>query len=49
MCSSQSKKKGCLIIQCDEMCSFVGSKGNKQWILLAIDAHTKEIVVPYWQ
>jgi insertion element IS1 protein InsB len=39
-----SKKKGKLIIQCDEMWSFVGFKGNKQWIWWAIDVLTKEIV-----
>ncbi len=42
-----SKKKGKLIIQCDEMWSFVGFKGNKQWIWLAIDILTKEIVGVY--
>ncbi len=42
-----SKKKGKLIIQCDEMWSFVGCKGNKQWIWLAIDILTKEIVGVY--
>jgi IS1 family transposase len=33
-----------MIIQCDELCSFVGNKHNKQWVWLAIDANTKEIV-----
>jgi insertion element IS1 protein InsB len=42
-----SKKKGKLVIQCDEMWSFVGFKGNKQWIWLAIDVLTKEIVGVY--
>lgn len=42
-----SKKKGRLTIQCDEMWSFVGSKGNKQWIWLAIDQDSKEIVGVY--
>ena len=40
----KSKKKGKLTIQCDKMWSFVGKKDNKQWIWLAIDASTKEIV-----
>lgn len=31
-------------MQLDEMWSFVGSKGNKQWIWLAIDADSREIV-----
>jgi hypothetical protein len=26
------QKKGKLIIKCDEVWSFFGSKGNKQWI-----------------
>jgi transposase-like protein len=43
----KSKKKGQLTIQCDEMWSFVGNKDNKQWIWLAIDASTKEIVGVY--
>ena len=36
----KSKKRGKLTIQCDEMWSFVGNKGNKQWIWLAIDVLT---------
>jgi IS1 family transposase len=43
----KSKKRGKLTIQCDEMWSFVGNKGNKQWIWLAIDVWTKEIVGVY--
>ncbi len=43
----KSKKRGKLTIQCDEMWSFVGNKDNKQWIRLAIDASTKEIVGVY--
>jgi hypothetical protein len=43
----KSKKKGKLTIQCDEMWSFVGNKDNKQWIWLAIDVSTKEIVAVY--
>ena len=43
----KSKKKGKLTIQCDEIWSFVGKKDNKQWIWLAIDASTKEIVGVY--
>lgn len=38
------KKLGKLTIQLDEMWSFVGSKENKQWIWLALDADTREIV-----
>lgn len=38
------KKKGRLTIQCDEMWSFVSNKGNKQWVWLALDVKTGEIV-----
>ncbi len=41
---SHPKKPGRLTIQVDEMWSFVGSKDNKQWVWLAIDAHSREIV-----
>lgn len=41
------KKKGRLTIQCDEIWSFVGSKDNKQWIRLALDQNSKEIVGIY--
>lgn len=37
-------KKGKLTIQCDELWSFVDHKGNKQWVWLALDATTREIV-----
>jgi IS1 family transposase len=43
----KSKKRGKLTIQWDEMWSFLGNKGNKQWIWLAIDVLTKEIVGVY--
>jgi insertion element IS1 protein InsB len=36
-----------LTIQCDEMWSFVGSKDNRQWIWLAIDERSAEIVGLY--
>lgn len=42
-----SKQRGRLAIQCDEMWSFVTSKGNKQWIWLALDVKTREIVGVY--
>ena len=41
------KPKGKLTIQCDEAWSFVGNKKNKQWIWLALDVKTKEIVGVY--
>nr|WP_255409358.1 IS1 family transposase [Chlorogloea sp. CCALA 695] len=36
-----------MTIQCDEMWSFVGKKSLKQWIWLAMDVETKEIVGLY--
>jgi IS1 family transposase len=41
------KKKGRLTIQCDESWSFVDNKGNQQWVWLALDAETREIVGVY--
>jgi len=32
------------MVECDEMWSFVGLKRNKQWIWLAIDSDSREIV-----
>ena len=32
------------MIQCDELWSFVGSKGDEQWVWLAIEAETRLIV-----
>ena len=40
----KTKKKGHLTAECDEMWSFVGNKKNKQWIWLAIDRDTREII-----
>ena len=34
-------------MQCDELWSFVDNKGNKQWVWLALDAKTREIVGVY--
>jgi IS1 family transposase/transposase-like protein len=41
------KSKGRLTIECDEMWSFVASKGNTFYIWLAIDRDTREIVGCY--
>ena len=41
------KPKGKLTIECDEAWSFVGHKHNKQWIWLALDKKTREIVGVY--
>ncbi len=39
-----TKKKGRLTLKCDELWSFVCKKGNKQWVWLAIDRDSREIV-----
>ena len=33
-----------LTVQMDELWSFVDNKGNQQWVWLALDAETREIV-----
>jgi IS1 family transposase len=33
-----------LVVQMDELWSFVDAKGNKQWVWLAIDAKTREMI-----
>ena len=38
------KAKGKLIVQMDELWSFVDNKGNKQWVWLAMDAQSREII-----
>ena len=38
------KAKGKLAVQMDELWSFVDDKGHKQWVWLAMDADTREIV-----
>jgi insertion element IS1 protein InsB len=42
-----TKKPGKLLIECDEPWSYVGNKNNKQWIWLALDKKTREIVGCY--
>ncbi|WP_397428306.1 IS1 family transposase [Picosynechococcus sp. PCC 73109] len=38
------QKKGSLKVQCDELWSFVDHRGNKQWVWLALDVQTREII-----
>ena len=38
------KKKRRLILECDELWSFVGSKGSRWWVWLALDADTRRVV-----
>ena len=40
----KKKPQGKLVIQCDELWSFVGNKKNKQWVWLAIDQGTGEVI-----
>ena len=42
-----SKPKKRLSVQMDELWSFVTSKGHEQWVWLALDAETREIVDAY--
>ena len=42
-----AKKPGKITIQCDELWSYVGKKENKQWVWLALDLKTREIVGVY--
>jgi insertion element IS1 protein InsB len=40
----QPKARKRLTVQMDELWSFVDDKGNEQWVWLALDAETREIV-----
>ncbi len=42
---SQPKRR--LTVQMDELWSFVDDKGNEQWVWLALDTETREIVGCY--
>ena len=41
------KAKGQLILELDEIWSFVKNKRNKQWLWIALDRKTSEIVGLY--
>jgi IS1 family transposase/transposase-like protein len=43
----QPKPKRRLTVQLDELGSFVNDKGNEQWVWLALDTETREIVGCY--
>jgi insertion element IS1 protein InsB len=45
--AGDTQKKGRLTIQCDELWSFVDNQGNKQWVWLALDVDTREMVGVY--
>jgi transposase-like protein len=38
------KEVGKHTVQMDELWSFVDNKGNKQWVWLAMDAKTREVI-----
>jgi insertion element IS1 protein InsB len=38
------KKAGDLIVECDELWSFVGHKGDQWWVWAALDAETRQVV-----
>ena len=38
------KAVGTCTVQMDELWSFVDHKGNKQWVWLAIDVKTREVI-----
>ncbi len=38
------RKKARLTLECDELWSFSGHKGNQQWVWLALDRQTRRIV-----
>jgi insertion element IS1 protein InsB len=38
------KKAGDLIVECDEMWSFVGTKQDPWWVWAALDADTRQVV-----
>jgi hypothetical protein len=42
--NGERQKKGRLILEGDEAWSFVGNQGNKQWLWLALDRRTRELV-----
>src|SRR4029453_9481682 len=44
LCECHAAKKGRLILECDELWSYVGKKRCQKWIWLAINRETREIV-----
>lgn len=45
--SFSGKSQGILVLECDELWSYAGKKQEKQWIWLALDRDTREIVGVY--
>ena len=35
---------GCLGVEADEVCSFVKQRANKQWVWIAMDKQTRQII-----
>jgi insertion element IS1 protein InsB len=44
MASPRDVLMGCLEVEADEMCSFVKQKANNQWIRIAMDWQTRQII-----
>ncbi|WP_420804776.1 IS1 family transposase [Nitrosococcus halophilus] len=44
---NKKKSRARLTLECDELWSFVARKGNKQWVWLAFDRDTQEVVGVY--
>jgi insertion element IS1 protein InsB len=44
MTSPQDVIMECLEVEADEMCSFVKQKANQQWIWIAMDKQTRQII-----
>jgi len=42
--SSREVLIGCLEVEADELCSFVAKKANKQWVWIAMDKQTRQII-----
>ena len=45
--AGDTQKKGRRTLQCDDLWFTKDHKGNKQWVWLALDANTREIVGVY--
>ncbi|MDD5124339.1 IS1 family transposase [Methylovulum sp.] len=41
---AKPNRRTALCLECDELWSFVGNKGNKQWVWLALDRKTRAII-----
>ena len=42
--AAAKKKRGRVVIECDELWSFVGSKRDVWWVWVALDADSRQVV-----